>query len=43
MNKQNDPVMYFVVNQDLGMKAGKVAAQVGHAADVPGLRDAELH
>lgn len=32
MNKQNDPVMYFVVNQDLGMKAGKVAAQVGHAA-----------
>ncbi len=26
----DEPVMYILVNNDLGMKKGKIASQVGH-------------
>lgn len=39
MSKQKELVQYFIVNTDLGMSAGKIAAQVGHAAMLIALRD----
>lgn len=39
MSKQNELVQYFIVNTDLGMSAGKIAAQVGHASMLIALRD----
>lgn len=39
MSKQNELVQYFIVNTDLEMSTGKVAAQVGHAAMLFALRD----
>jgi PTH2 family peptidyl-tRNA hydrolase len=30
----NEIIQYFVINSDLNMKAGKVAAQVAHAATI---------
>jgi peptidyl-tRNA hydrolase len=30
-NKDEEVVMYLIVNKDLNMSAGKIAAQVGHA------------
>lgn len=31
---ENELVQYFLVNKDLGMKKGKIAAQVAHAATI---------
>ena len=39
MSKQKELAQYFIVNTDLGMGAGKIAAQVGHAAMLIALRD----
>lgn len=34
MDNENEIIQYFVVNSDLNMEAGKVAAQVAHAATI---------
>lgn len=34
MDSENEIIQYFVVNSDLNMEAGKVAAQVAHAATI---------
>lgn len=39
MSKQKELVQYFLVNTDLGMSTGKIAAQVGHASMLIALRD----
>ena len=32
MNQNNELIMYFIINKDLNMSPGKIAAQVAHAA-----------
>jgi len=39
MNDNNELIQYFIVNKDLNMSAGKIAAQVSHAAMLIALRD----
>ncbi|MDQ0156654.1 aminoacyl-tRNA hydrolase [Robertmurraya andreesenii] len=34
MDYENEIIQYFVINRDLNMDAGKVAAQVAHAATI---------
>lgn len=43
MDKSQELVQYFVVNQDLGMTEGKIAAQVSHAAVLIALRSVFEH
>lgn len=39
MNNPKELIQYFIVNKDLNMSTGKIAAQVSHAAMFIALRD----
>ena len=40
---QKDPyVQYFIINKDLGMSPGKIAAQIAHAAEMFAFRYKDL-